>query len=171
MVLLRNVEDQLAASKEQIITLKKKLEEVEKAKAQVEKSREEAEKARKEAEQHGYDVGVAETEVAFRAEVLGVCRLYCTQVWDEALNQAGVEASSTLRKVENVYYPEAIRLPSSSSSKAETPSEVADKSRFEKALPSSGNPPKVAEQSGVNEKEAEVIKGVPPDATTPPAVP
>ena len=33
----------------------------------------EAEKARDEAEQHGYDVGVAETEDALRAEVPAVC--------------------------------------------------------------------------------------------------
>ena len=49
-VLLRNAEDQLAASKEQILTLKKKLEEVQKAKDQEEKAKEEVEKARKEAE-------------------------------------------------------------------------------------------------------------------------
>ena len=74
-----------------ITSLKKKLEEVEKAKDQ--------------AEQDGYDVGVAETEEALRAKVMGVCRTYCLQVWNEALDQAKVEASSSLRKVENVYYP------------------------------------------------------------------
>ena len=37
------------------------------------------EKERDEAEQHGYDVGVAETEDAFRAEVPAVCRAYCAQ--------------------------------------------------------------------------------------------
>ena len=41
---------------------------------------EEAKKAREEAEQHGHDVGVAETENTLRAEVPGVCRLYCAQV-------------------------------------------------------------------------------------------
>ena len=53
---------------------------------------------RDEAEQHGYDVGVAETEDALRAEVPVVCRAYCAQTWEEALNQARVEASSGLRK-------------------------------------------------------------------------
>ena len=62
-VLLRQAEDQLAASKGQIIALKKKLEE--------------AKKARDQAEQDGYDVGMAETEKALRAEVSGVCRNYC----------------------------------------------------------------------------------------------
>ena len=46
-----------------------------------------------------------------------------------------------------------------------------EKIRSEKALPSSGNPLKVAERPGVNEKEAEVTKGVLLDATKPPAVP
>ena len=62
-VLLRQAEDQLVASKGQTTALKKKLEE--------------AEKARDLAEQEGYDVGVAETEEALRAEVSGVCRNYC----------------------------------------------------------------------------------------------
>ena len=35
----------------------------------------------------------------------GVCKLYYSQVWAEALNQAGVEASSELRKAKNMYYP------------------------------------------------------------------
>ncbi|KAL0007968.1 hypothetical protein SO802_009470 [Lithocarpus litseifolius] len=91
----------------EMLALQKKL-------AEAEAAREEAEKARDQAEQEGYDVGVAETEEALRAEVSGVCRTYCRQVWLEALNQAGVEASSTLRKAKSVYYPAAIRpsLPS-----------------------------------------------------------
>jgi len=67
--------------------LKKKLEVVEKAKAlakkakdKAKKAKDEAEKARDEAEQHGYDVGVAETEDALRAEVPAVCRTYCALV-------------------------------------------------------------------------------------------
>ena len=50
-------------------------------------------------------MGVAETETNLKAQVPGVCRLYYSQVWAEALNRAGVEASSELRRVENVYYP------------------------------------------------------------------
>ena len=69
----------------------------------------EAEKARDEVEQHGQDVGVAETEEILRAKVLAVCQTYCAQTWDEALNRAGVEASSELRRLENIYYPAAIR--------------------------------------------------------------
>ena len=68
----------------------------------------EVEKARKEVEQQGYDLRVAENEETLRAEVLAVCRIYCTQTWNEALNRAGVEASSKLRKPENIYLPPAI---------------------------------------------------------------
>ena len=66
-------------AKEQIKVLKKKLDD--------------AEKARDQAEQDGYDVGVAETVEALRAELLGVCRAYCLQVWNKALNLAGVKES------------------------------------------------------------------------------
>ena len=58
--------------------------------------------------QDRYDRGVAETKEALRAEVLKVCRFYCLQVWNEALDQARVVASSALRKVESVYYLLAI---------------------------------------------------------------
>ena len=59
--------------------LKKQLEEAQRLKDQVEKARIKAEKARDEAEQKGYDLGVAETEETFRAEVPAVCRIYCSQ--------------------------------------------------------------------------------------------
>ena len=81
----------------------------EKSKAETEKARIEAEKVRDEAKQKGYDLGVAETEETLRAKVPTVCRIYCAQTWNEALNQAKVEASSELRKAKNIYYPPAIR--------------------------------------------------------------
>ena len=59
-------------------------------------------------------MGVAETQAALKAQVLGVCRLYCSQVWNETLKQAGVEASD-LWKVEHVYHPPAIREAAASS--------------------------------------------------------
>ncbi|XP_050291679.1 uncharacterized protein LOC126732728 [Quercus robur] len=117
-LLLHSAENQLASSKTQIVALKKKLEELEKAKALAEKAKDEAEKAKDKADQHGYDVRVVEIEDALRAEVPVVCRTYCALVWDEALNQAGVKASSVLRKAKSIYYPPTIRLPSSSDSKA-----------------------------------------------------
>ena len=42
------------------------------------KKLEEAEKAKDQAEQDGYNVGVAETEEAFRSKVSKVCRVYCS---------------------------------------------------------------------------------------------
>ena len=116
---------------------------------------------------------MTETKEALRTEISGVCRTYCSQVWNEAINQAGVKASSVLRKPENVYYPQAIHASSSSSSKADTPPEVVDpeKSSPKKVLPSFGSPPKVAEQPRVNKKETEVTKGVASNATKPLATP
>ena len=46
-----------------------------------------------------------------------------------------------------------------------------EKSSPKKVPPSFGNPPKVAEQLGVNEKETEVIKGMAPDAIKPSIAP
>ena len=77
----------------------------EKAKAQTEEDKLKAEKERDEVEQHGYDVGVAETEDTLRAEVPAICRAYCAQTWEEALNQAGVEALSGLRRPESIIFP------------------------------------------------------------------
>ena len=83
----------------------------EKARVQVEETKAKAEKERDEAEQHDYDVGVAETEDALRAEVPAVCRAYCTQTWEEALNRAGIDATSELRKPENIIFPSALQIP------------------------------------------------------------
>ena len=78
--LTNEAKEQLAASKEQVAALKQQLEEAkklkdqaEKAKMQAEEDKVRAEKERDEAEQHGYDIGVAETEDALRAEVPAVC--------------------------------------------------------------------------------------------------
>ena len=117
--LTNEAKEQLAASKEQVAALKQQLEEakklkeqVEKAKIQAEEDKAKAEKERDEAEQHGYDVGVAETEDALRAEVPAVCRAYYAQTQEEALNQAGIEASSELRKPENIIFPQDLQIPS-----------------------------------------------------------
>ena len=164
-VLIRQVKDQLATSKEQINALKKKLKEVEKAKDQ-------AKKAREEAEQERYDVGVVETEEALRAKVSGVCRNYCLQIWNEALNQAEVEASSVLRKVANVYYPLAIRASGPTCSRTDPAPEVAKVGRDSpaKVLTSSNNPTQVAKDPEVIEKEKNTNKGVASDATKPPTI-
>ena len=113
--LARETNDQLVASKEQLVALKKQLEEAQRLRDQAEKAKVEAEKAtaqvereRDEAEQHGYDVGMAETEDALRAEVPAVCRAYCTQTWEEALNRAGIDTSSELRKSKNIIFPHTL---------------------------------------------------------------
>ena len=78
--LTHEANDQLVASKEQVATLRKQLEETqrfrdqaEKARAEAEKAKVEAERVRDEAEQHGYDIGVVETEDALRVKVPTVC--------------------------------------------------------------------------------------------------
>ena len=81
-------------AKEQISDLKKKLIEVDNAKGVVEFTRDEvvrakteakfarteAETAKDKAEEEGYEAGVVETQALLRAQILGVCRLYCSQV-------------------------------------------------------------------------------------------
>ena len=116
--LANEIKGQLVAAKEQITALKQQLEEAnklkdlaEKARLQAEEDKIKAEKERDEAEQHGYDIGVAETEDALRVEVPAVCHAYCAQTWEEALNQAEVEASSGLRRLESIIFPLALQIP------------------------------------------------------------
>ena len=62
--------------------------------------------------------GVAETQASLKAQIPVVCRLYCSQVWEEALKRAGVDASSNLWKAESIFYPTAIREAAFTSSEA-----------------------------------------------------
>ncbi|XP_030931166.1 uncharacterized protein LOC115957068 [Quercus lobata] len=92
-------EEQLEITKEQISDLKKKLIEADNAKGLAEFARDEAVRAKMEAEfasteaetakdkaeEEGYEAGVAKTQTLLKAQILGVCRLYCSQVWDETL--------------------------------------------------------------------------------------
>ena len=78
-------------------------------------------------------MGVAKTQATLKAQVPEVCRFYCSQVWNKALKQAGVEASSDLWKVENVYYPPAIRETAPISSEAESAPKEAEIARPEPA--------------------------------------
>ena len=118
-------------------------------------------------------MGVAEIEEALRVEVLEMCRYYCLQVWNGALNQAGVEASSAFRKVENVYYPPAIRVSGSLGSKVDIASNEANdgKESPTKVLPSVNIPSKETEQPEVAEKVTYITKEVAHYANLPPAVP
>ena len=96
-------------AKEQINDLKKRLITAENAKGVAEYARDEAEAARDKAEDEGYNTGVAETQASLKAQIPEVCRLYCSQVWEEALKRAGMDVSSDLWKAENIFYPIAIR--------------------------------------------------------------
>ena len=116
----------------QISDLKKKLIEVDnakgvaefardeavRAKTKAEFARTEAETAKDKAEKEGYEAGVAETQALLKAQIPSVCRLYYSQVWDEALKRVGVEVSSDLWKAESVFYPPAIHETASASSEA-----------------------------------------------------
>ena len=98
--------------KQQLEKAKKLKDQAEKAKMQAEEDKAKAEKERDEAEQHGYDVSVAKTEDALRPKVPAVCHAHCAQTWEEALNQAGIEASSELRKPENIVFSPVLQIPS-----------------------------------------------------------
>ena len=103
-------------------------------------------------------MGVAETEETHRAEASDVYRIYCLQVWNKVLNQAGVEASSAFRRAKNVYYPLAIRASGTLSSlgpQATTVSKKVDEDKGSQAkiLPSSTSPLKEAEQDKATKKE------------------
>ena len=83
-------------------------------------------------------------------------------MWNEAQNQAGVDASSTLRRAENVFYPPTIRASGPSSSKAESAPNDPDLSKdaSTSALPSSTIPPKEVDHVGAAEKEKDTVKEV-----------
>ena len=120
---LLETEDQLRIAKKQIVDLKKKLVEAKEAKNIAEWAKDEALRAKTEAEfakteaetseekakEEAYDAGVVDTQAILKAQIPGVCQLYCSQVWNEALKQAGVEVSSDLWKAKKVCYPPAIR--------------------------------------------------------------
>ena len=96
---LLEAEDQLQIAKDLIEDLSKKLaaaehdkgvaeyahDEAIRAKREAEFARNEAEVAKETAEDDGYNAGVAETQAILKAQIPGVCRLYCSQVWEEAL--------------------------------------------------------------------------------------
>ena len=96
---------------------------------------------------------MAETEDALRAEVPAVSHAYCAQTWEEALNRAGIDASSELRKPENIFFPPALQVPNQK--KAAPP--VTQPA--EEAQPQ--NPPSSSQQE--QDKELETLKGASSD--------
>ena len=125
-------------------------------------ARVEAERSKEEVEEEAYDLGVAETQATLKAQVPGVCRLYCSQVWNKALKQVGVEVSFDLWKVEHVYYPPAIRKAAPSSSEVRDALEEAEAagSGAVQEITSPKEPTKESEPSGA----AETSEGQNPDA-------
>lgn len=130
---LHEANAELKKAQEQVLVLKKHSEETQKLREQAEKSREEAEKAKteakqamNEAEQRSYEVGIAETKGALKAEVPVVCRIYCAKTWDETLNRAGVEASSELQRPKNVFYSKVIHPSAPPPHQAEAPPSIVN---------------------------------------------
>ena len=96
---LLEAEDQLRIAKELIDDLNKRLvttehdkgvveyacDEAIRAKREAEFARNEAEAAKETIEDDGYNAGVAETQAILKAQIPGVCRIYYSQVWEEAL--------------------------------------------------------------------------------------
>ena len=91
---LLKAEDQLRIAKEQINDLNKRLitaehdkgvaeyarDEAMRAKRDAKFARNETEAAKETAEDEGYNTGVADTQASLKAQIPGVCRLYCSQV-------------------------------------------------------------------------------------------
>ena len=171
---------QLRIAKKQLVDLKKKLAKTEgaknvaewardealRAKTEAEFTRTEVESAKEKAEEEAYDLGVAETQATLKAQVPGVCRLYCSQVWNEALKQAGVEASSDLWRVENVYYPLTIQETVPVGSEAESAPEEAETARPEAALAitTPNEPAKEGKLPGVTETHGSLNLEAPQEA-------
>ena len=56
-----------------------------------------------------YECGVLETEAMLTVEVTVVCKEYCAETYNQALDRAGILAESVLKRVDQVYYPEDLR--------------------------------------------------------------
>ena len=139
------------------------------AKREAEFARNEAEAAKETAEDDGYNARVAETQAILKAQIPEVCRLYCSQVWEEALKRAEVNASSDLWKAENIFYPTAIREATSSSSVAtgDQPEEGVIQSEDLQVSGSSGKMLKEGELQDVIEISQHTDPEAPKEVTEP----
>ncbi|XP_023905036.2 uncharacterized protein LOC112016784 [Quercus suber] len=184
---LGEVEGQLKLAEELIAGLTKKMAnaeeakrvaewakgEAERAKFEAEQGREEAWATKEEAEAAAYAAGATETAAAYKSQVPGVCRRYCSETWSEALKQARVEVSSDLCKEESVYYPLVICETAPDGSEAEeaavetaaTPGEGASDAGVTGEPVQGSNPPVVVELSdGSNEDAPQQAAKPSPDA-------
>ena len=146
----------MAALKQQLDEAKKLLDQAEKARMQAEEDKVKAKRERDAAEQHDYDVDVAETEDALRAEVPAMCRAYYIKTWEKALNRAGIEASSKLRKPENIVFPPTLQISSQE--------EVAPPTLQPVKETQSQHPPSTSQQE--QGREQEILKGPSSDKVT-----
>ena len=139
------------------------------AKQEAEFARNEAEAAKNTAEDDGYNMGVAETQATLKAQIPGVCRFYCSQVWEEALKRAGVDASSDLWKAESVFYPAAIRDATSTSSVTTDaqPEEEVTPSGYLQASGSTNKAPKEGILQDVAVMSPHVDPEIPTEVTEP----
>nr|XP_023896600.1 eukaryotic translation initiation factor 5B-like [Quercus suber] len=150
---------EMTRARDSVITdLKKKLAEVKGAKNAAKWARDEALRAKKEAEFARIEAETSKEKAEELAFDLGV-----------AETQAGVEASSDLWKVENVYYPSAFRESGRPSSEAGTSLEVAEAGHPNTAPTSTApdEPAEEAEPSGGVETEKDLDQEAPQDAAKP----
>ena len=92
---LYTTELELATQRQLVLDLKAELERAKEAARAAELSA----SAEKEA---SYLRGIEETEVRLADELAEVCQDYCKYTWEETLNQAGVSATSDLRRPEKI---------------------------------------------------------------------
>ena len=111
-----------------------------------------------------------ETEENLKAQVTRVYREYCLQVWTEALNQAGVDASSALKRAKNVFYLPALHVAGPSNSRVEV-APKAPMSNQAVPLPTPTIPSKEADQAGAMDKGKELAKEKAPQLAKLPLVP
>nr|XP_023880006.1 uncharacterized protein LOC111992371 [Quercus suber] len=132
-------------------------------------AREDAEHSVEQAEEEAFAEGVAKTEAALKAQIPEVCRRFCSETWEEALNQAGVEASSDLRRAERVYYPCAIREFASIVPEAGSALQATDKGQTDAAEDSTSTdkPVEGAERYGALDGAGAGSQEVPQDVVKP----
>ena len=78
--LIENLSKKLAAAEHDKGVAEYARDETLRVKREAEFARNEAEVAKETAEDDGYNTGVAETQAILKAQILGVCRFYCSQV-------------------------------------------------------------------------------------------
>ena len=85
-----------------------------------------------------------------------MCCAYCTQTWEEALNRAGIKASSELRKPESIVFPPALQISSQKEVALPAPQPVKEAQSL--------HPPSTGQQG--QGKEQEILKGPSSDKVT-----